>query len=212
MTTLLLIRHGQSVANLERRFAGSSDFPLTPLGRAQAECTAEFVAENYRVDAVYSSDLQRAYDTGRATAEKFGLPVTTDPALREIFAGAWEGVHFDDITRDHCEDITLFRQNIYFSRCSDGESVTEMIARIRGAIDRIAEKHDGQTVAIACHGTPIRSLLWMGSDLPPEKMQEIPWPGNASVSEFTWDKGKLTLVRASQEDHLTDLNTTFDLK
>ena len=212
MTTLLLIRHGQSVANSERRFAGHSDFPLTALGYSQASCTADFVAGNYRVDAVYSSDLQRAYQTGLATAEKYGLPVTTDPELREIFAGSWEGVLFDDIHRDHPEDIAGFRENIYFSRPTDGESVADMIIRIRAAIDRIAKNHDGQTVVIACHGTPIRSLLWIAGGAAPEEMQNIPWPGNASVSEFTWENGRLTAVKPDQQAHLASLGTTFALK
>ena len=60
MTRLLFVRHGQSVANLERYFAGQINPALTELGRRQAECTAEFIAKTYSVDAVYSSDLQRA--------------------------------------------------------------------------------------------------------------------------------------------------------
>lgn len=209
MTTLLMIRHGQSVANLEGRFAGSSDFPLTELGRRQAACTAEFVAENYRVDAVYSSDLQRAYETGLATAEKFGLPVATDPALREIFAGAWERQRFDDLYRAHFEDFTLWRQNIGLSRCTDGESVAELAVRIREVVDRISRAHDGKTVVIATHATPIRTLRWLATGTPPENMQNIPWPSNASVSEFSWNNGVLTAVHMSMDEHLADLQSAL---
>ena len=60
MTRLLFVRHGQSEANLEGVFAGQIDPALTELGYRQAECTAEFIAKTYQVDAVYSSDLQRA--------------------------------------------------------------------------------------------------------------------------------------------------------
>ena len=66
MTRLLFVRHGQSEANLEGVFAGQIDPALTELGYRQAECTAEFIAKTYSVDAVYSSDLQRAYHTGLA--------------------------------------------------------------------------------------------------------------------------------------------------
>lgn len=211
MTRLLLIRHGQSLANLQGRFAGHSDFPLTELGLRQAEATARYIAETYQVDAVYSSDLQRAYHTGLATANKLGLPITTDTQLREIFAGAWEGVLFSDLDLRYPEDIDGFRHNIGLSRCTEGESVAEMILRIRSAIDRIAEAHNGQTVAIACHGTPIRSLLWMAAGTPIEHMQEIPWPTNASVSEFAWEDGRLTLVSASTDAHLADLVSEFSL-
>lgn len=209
MTRLLLIRHGQSVANLEGRFAGSSDFPLTELGHKQAERTAAFVAENYAPTAVYASDLQRAYDTGLATAKTLGLPITADPALREIFAGAWEGQRFEDLYRDHFDDFTLWRQNIGLSRCTDGESVAQLAVRIRDAIHRIAAAHDGQTVVIATHATPIRTLRWLTTGTPPENMQNIPWPANASVSEFAWDGGTLTAVRMSMDDHLADLKTAL---
>ena len=60
MTRILLVRHGESTANLEGLFAGDYDAPLTDLGHAQAECTANFVISNYQVDAVFSSDLARA--------------------------------------------------------------------------------------------------------------------------------------------------------
>ena len=61
MTTLYIVRHGQSVANLEERFAGHSDFPLTDLGRRQAACAAAYLKEHVRLDAVYASDLSRAW-------------------------------------------------------------------------------------------------------------------------------------------------------
>ena len=211
MTRLLLIRHGQSVANLQQRFAGHSDFPLTQLGLQQAQCTAQFVADNYPVDAVYSSDLQRAYQTGLALANKLGLPITADPQLREIFAGVWEGVLFEELNRLYEADMSLFRTNIGLSRCTDGESVAELSQRIRSAVDRIAAAHDGQTVAIASHGTPIRSLLWMSTGTPAEQMEAVPWPSNASVSEFIWDEGRLQLVSAGMDAHLADLITTFSI-
>ena len=80
MTTLLLIRHGQSQANLTRCFAGHLDAPLTQLGQQQAACTAEFVANAYSVDAVYGSDLLRAFDTVH--------PACMDPMQAFCFAFA----------------------------------------------------------------------------------------------------------------------------
>ena len=83
MTTLLLIRHGQSVANLENVFGGHLDKPLTELGLRQAQLTADFIKENFAVDAVYASDLMRAYVTGQTTAERFGLTAIPDRQLRD---------------------------------------------------------------------------------------------------------------------------------
>ena len=94
MTRLILIRHGQSEANLTRRFAGHFNAPLTELGRSQAEKSAEYVAENYKVSKVYASDLARAFDTGLAIAQSHNIPIYKTQQLREIFAGDWEGKQY----------------------------------------------------------------------------------------------------------------------
>ena len=90
MTRLILVRHGQSQANEKRNFAGQTDSPLTDLGKEQALLTAEYISENYKVDVVYASDLQRAYYTGQKIAEKCGVPIIKCQGLREIFVGEWE--------------------------------------------------------------------------------------------------------------------------
>ena len=64
MTTLILVRHGQSESNLKHIFCGQTDVKLTEKGHAQAKKTAEYIIKNYKIDKIYSSDLQRAYDTG----------------------------------------------------------------------------------------------------------------------------------------------------
>ena len=94
MTTLLLIRHGQSEANLEEIFAGQINPALTEKGIEQAELTARYIADNYKVDKIYSSDLQRAHQTALQLAKIIGKDVIKSIKLREIYAGKWEGVKF----------------------------------------------------------------------------------------------------------------------
>ena len=90
MTKLLIIRHGQSQANLDGIFVGHVDSPLSDLGKQQAEVTADFIVSNYHVDAVYASDLERAFYTGKTVADRLGLPITAVRGMREIFAGDWK--------------------------------------------------------------------------------------------------------------------------
>ena len=75
-TTLIIVRHGESEANGSKRFAGHLDIPLSAKGLKQAELTAGYIKENYHVDAVYASDLQRAYHTALPIAQAFDLEVT----------------------------------------------------------------------------------------------------------------------------------------
>lgn len=207
MTRLLFVRHGQSTANLDGIFAGQIDPALTELGLRQARCTAEFIAENYAVDAVYSSDLQRAYQTGLGIARRLKLPVRSDPGLREIFAGSWEGRRFDDLQAEDSPAYQVWRQDIGHAQCPGGESLTELARRIWDTVRRIAEENDGKTLVLATHATPIRTLQWRVSGKDLGFMQQISWVSNASVSEFVYESGSLKPVKISQDAHLADMKT-----
>ena len=94
MTRLVIIRHGQSEANANYIFAGHSDFDLSELGKDQAKLAAEYLFKRIKPDAIYSSDLLRAYHTATPVGEIFNMPVIKEKGFREIFAGAWEGLSF----------------------------------------------------------------------------------------------------------------------
>ena len=126
MTTFLMIRHGESEANRGRVFAGHMDAALQDRGLEQAKRTAEYIVRTYCVDAVYASDLRRAYDTGKCVAELLGLPVIADRDLREIDAGEWEGVKFDELVKRFPEDYGVWLHDIGHARCTGGESVAAL--------------------------------------------------------------------------------------
>lgn len=209
MTTLLFIRHGQSEANLQERFAGHHDSPLTELGHAQAQCTAAFIAENYAPDAIYASDLCRARQTAEHTAALLGLPVTDEPGLREIFAGQWEGKRYTTLQSDYHDEYYRWWHDIGNACCTGGESVAQLTDRVWEAVERIAKENDGKTVVIATHATPIRTMLWKMSGRPLGEMQDIHWVSNASVTELQYRDGMLCPVKISQDAHLADLKTVL---
>ena len=204
MTKIIFVRHGQSLANLEKRFAGHYNIDLSELGKKQAEKTAEYIKENYKIDRVYSSDLIRAYKTGKAIAEKFSLPVIVNKGMREINAGDWEGRYFDDLFQND-KNFVHWREDVGTGFCTNGETVQELYKRTYDTVCKIAEKNDGKTIVIATHATPIRVLELRASGRGFEFMQNIPWVTNASVSEFEYHNGKLLTVKISQDKHLADL-------
>lgn len=207
MTKLILIRHGQSMANLERRFAGIYDAPLTELGERQAALSAAYVAENYTISRVYASDLKRAYFTGKAVAEASGVDLLPDERLREISAGAWEGMLFEEIVEKYSEDFGLFMNDVGVSRPTGGESVAELGARVMDALRDIAERHAGESIVIATHATPIRavqSLVCFGDLV---HMQELRWVSNASISVLVYEEGRFSFELISYDEHLADLIT-----
>ncbi len=208
MTTLIIVRHGQSMANLEGKFAGQKyDAPLSPLGHEQAERTAEYIASKYKIDEVYASDLKRAFETAEHIADKVGVKVIPAPGMREVYAGAWEGMKFDDIDVEYEQEYNIWKTNIGLSRCVDGEKVSELAERVLSAITQIAEENEGKTVAIATHATPVRALetLWKGKTL--EEMKDIPWVTNASVTVAEYENGKFSLISVGEDAHLDEIRT-----
>ena len=187
MTRILLVRHGESESNILGTFTGQMDAPLSALGHTQAECTAAFLLENYLVDAVYSSDLSRAYHTALHTAEKLGLQVQTDKRLREIYGGQWQDMLFSELSSTHPEEYALWQQDMGNSRCPGGESVAELADRVWECVTDICEGNPEKTVLIATHATPIRAIQWKAAGTPLSFMMQIPWVSNASVSEFVYE-------------------------
>ena len=209
MTRSLLIRHGETWANRGEIFAGYTDAKLTELGEKQAQVTAKFVTEKYKVDAVYASDLERAFNTGKAVADRIGVETIPEKGMREIFGGAWENVEYAKLCDLYPEEYGVWLHNIGKCKCVDGETTVELGERVLGTLERIAKENEGKTVVVATHATPVRvtqSLIEQGSL---ENMQAVPWVSNASVTEITYTDGKWEVVAASQDAHLGELKTVL---
>jgi broad specificity phosphatase PhoE len=150
MTTILLVRHGETDWNVQRRVQGHSDTPLNETGREQARALADELAEE-QIDAVYSSDLVRAHETARIVAESHGLGVTAIPDLRERHFGTWEGLSDNEVLERFPEAET--------GTWGDGESRHEMAQRVFDALERIADTHPAGRVVVVSHGGPLRAVL-----------------------------------------------------
>lgn len=208
MTRLLLIRHGESEANRAGVFAGHIDPDLQWKGVKQAELTAEYVAANYSVDKIYSSDLKRAYRTAQALADKLGMEIIADTRLREIDGGKWENVKFEEIVKLYPEEFGIWINDIENAVCPDGESVAALGERIMGVLEEIAVKNDGKTVVIATHATPVRVAQSIIQNGGLRGMKDIPYVSNASVSHFEYDGG-WKIVKAGEDAHLAGLRTSL---
>lgn len=207
-TTLYMLRHGFSVSNEKKYFTGNLDVPLTETGRRQAEKAAEFF-QKHPIDHIYASDLSRAYETALPVAKALSLPVIKDEGLREIFAGEWEGVYFDELNEKYASSYAVWRTDIGRAACDGGETVKEFSERILKAVKAICDRHEGETVLIATHATPIRVLQTVAQNLPIEKMAEVPWVKNASINLFSYENGKFSLIEKDITQHLGDMETSL---
>ncbi len=196
-TEIYLIRHGQSVANLNHCFLGHGDLDLTKTGFLQAKNVAEFL-KDVKVDAIYSSDLKRAYHTALPSAEIRGTEVIREPLLREIDGGEWENRPYDELLLR--ESFQRWMKNDPDVACDGGESVKDLRERISKKITALAEENLGKTIFIFSHGTPIRSMKILWDKTPLEKSNDVPWPGNASVTHVEYENGEFRILEYARDD------------
>lgn len=209
-TRFIIVRHGQSLGNAKRIFLGHTDWDLSDLGRTQAECTARALSARH-IDAVYSSDLIRAYNTVLPEARERGLEVIPERGLREEFVGEWEGKSVQQIIDGYGE---LFTENWVKSFGTfvppGGESIPELAERLFKTLSRIGEENPGKTVLIGCHAAAIRAFWGRATGIAPEALAEaLPFPDNASYSEIDYEDGAFTAVCYSCSEHLKDLITVI---
>ena len=209
MTTILMVRHGESEANRNEIFAGHFDADLEDRGLKQAQKTAEYIKENYKVDKVYSSDLKRAFKTGKCISDLLGLEIFPTEKLREISAGKWDGMKFSDLQKYYKKEYDVWMQDIGNAHCPDGETVKELGERIMNELTRIAEENDGKTVVVATHATPIRAAQTFIQSGTFEEMKNVKWVSNASVTVLEYENKKWSCPRVSIDEHLADLKTAL---
>ncbi|MET9379176.1 histidine phosphatase family protein [Streptomyces sp. NPDC003035] len=155
---IVLWRHGQTSWNLERRFQGSTDIELTETGVAQARRSARLLA-SLKPDAIIASDLKRAAATAGELAGLTGHPVAYDSALRETYAGEWQGLTHDEIVARYGEQYAAWKRGEPVRR-GGGELETEVADRaapvVLEHVDKLPE--DG-TLVVVSHGGTIRTTI-----------------------------------------------------
>ena len=208
-TILIFVRHGESDANGKGMFAGHLDIALSDRGLQQAELTAHYLKENYSVDEIYSSDLQRAYHTALPIAQVYGKKIAKNTQLREIYAGQWQGLSFDELQARYSDSYGVWLTDIGNAYPLNGESVAALYERIWCEAQEIANKERGKTVVIVTHATPIRALLCRLKGMGLDQMKDTSWVSNSSLSVVHIDNGCWKLAQAGIDSHLSGLKTQF---
>lgn len=204
---LLLIRHGQSQANIDGIIQGDDD-PLTDLGRRQAELTGRHLAQTHDIDFLYASPLSRARETATIIGQHIDLDPLFEQGLAEIHAGTAVGMTWDAWTEANPQIAARIRSRsrTLQDRWQGGESGHEFMTRVLTAFDHIVGEHrdTDETVAVVSHGG---ALAWIASRAhgDPEHI----WPfdraifANCSISELEVDEhGAHTIGPWNQIDHL----------
>jgi broad specificity phosphatase PhoE len=190
VTTLLLVRHGETDWNRDGRWQGGSDTQLNEVGRQQAVALAETL--DGTVDAIYSSDLARARETAEILAAKLGLDVHFDERLRERSFGSWEGFTNAEIEERFAEAHRLWRLGAG-PGAEDAEPFETFAARIAGVLDELLERHPDDEVLVVSHGGSIRVIHAVAQGLDYVRdHRSIPAVPNCVVSKYRVKDGNLT--------------------
>ena len=205
---IYLIRHGESQANDLGLFLGHGDLDLTERGRAQAKKTADFLSE-LPIDAIFSSDLKRAYNTALESAKKLNLKVTKNQGLREIDCGDWDFVPFDELRVKYKESFGVWTNDLPNARCDGGESIEELQKRIVKTINEIVSENAGKNIAIFSHATSIRCFVGYCTGKGKNGVAGISWAPNASVTEIEYENGTYKIINYGMDHFMGDISTSL---
>ena len=202
MLHLILVRHGETEWNAQRRYQGQTNVPLSGLGRRQAELVAERLA-GQKIDAVYASDLGRAWETAKIIAGKSDLEVSPEPRLRELKFGVLEGLTFDEAESRHPQMIAAWLAD--FNNTPEGaETIHAFNARIVSLLDDLKGKYDEQTLLLVGHGGSLSEILRVVLGLSWDKRWYLEME-NASLSEVLIAEGYVSFKRLNDTCHLVTL-------
>jgi 2,3-bisphosphoglycerate-dependent phosphoglycerate mutase len=156
-TTIVLVRHGETDWNRERRFQGHADEPLNDAGRAQVLELAERL-EGERFAAAYTSPLRRACESAAILGSRLGLIVEPNSALAEVDVGSWSGLTVHEVEERFPEGFRRWN-DWKVEGWDDGERYEDLSRRVVGGLIEIAARHPDDRVLAVTHGGPIRSAL-----------------------------------------------------
>lgn len=199
-TTLLLVRHGATAANVARPYTLQGPRPdseLVALGVLQAKAAARALAA-LPVSRVYCSPLRRARATAEFVAGALALPAEVEPELIEADVGEWSGLAWDEIERRWPRECAAFRADAERHGYLGGENLAQVRDRVLPVVERLVAAHPGEVVAVVGHGVVNRVLLahWLG--LPLRDSRRLPQDNAGySVVEFVRGEAKVRTVNVA---------------
>ncbi|MDQ1922172.1 histidine phosphatase family protein [Massilia pseudoviolaceinigra] len=203
-TTIILIRHGETAWNAERRLQGHIDIALNDEGLRQASALADALAGEH-LDLIVSSDLQRAAQTADAVARTRAMPVQRDPLLRERCFGGFEGLLYAEIEQRFPVEFAAWQAREIDAPMPSGaraaETFRQFYQRAVSAIIGWGKTHPGQTLALVAHGGVLECAYRAALGLSLETPRDFPVL-NASINRFRLLDDKLSLVSWGEVGHL----------
>lgn len=202
MVRIILIRHGETTWNIEGRYQGQEDTPLSTRGLEQGRLLAQGL-KDVPLDICISSPLQRSYQTCKFCADLHNLPVATDARLTEINHGDWEGVLAPDIAKAYPVEFEQWHTAPHLVQMpgKGGECLEDVRRRVRVAFDEYAQKYEGKTVLVAAHDAVNKAIICDLLGLGMEHFWQIK-QDNTCINVLEYNKGTWRLVLLNSVNHM----------
>lgn len=204
-TRVILIRHGETVFNIEGKIQGSLDSPLTEIGVQQAKAVASRLRHT-SLSKIYTSDLGRALSTAKLIAQPANHPLVPDERLREREMGIFQGLTFDIIAQQYPDDLAQLRVADADYIPPGGESAQQTRERAWAALNDLADRHPGEQIAVVSHGAVIAGII--------RHILGVPYGGrrgfkifNAGINVLTKSNDHWTVETLGDICHLNHLGT-----
>jgi 2,3-bisphosphoglycerate-dependent phosphoglycerate mutase len=193
LTTIVLVRHGETNWNRDRRFQGHADIPLSAAGLDQMRELADRIADQ-SFSVVYTSPLRRASESAELLAERLGVEVRPSDALKEVDVGAWSGLTVHEV-QDRFPDGFAHWVQWRCAGWSDGETYEQLGRRVVDGLGEIAKEHGGKRVLAVTHGGPIRCAAAAALRVPLHEVRDRLGPvGNATMVRIDVRDGTIEAV------------------
>ncbi len=199
MTTLYLVRHGQTAWNKEEVFRGRADIPLNETGRKEALLTGQYL-KRVKVDSIHRSPLSRAVETAEAVARYHGKEVHISEGLIDIDFGRWQGVSHEEVKERYGDLYRQWKHTPHLVRFPGGESLEDVRERALRVIDEIVPDHADKTLVMVSHRVVNKTMLCglLGLD-------------NSHFWQIGQDTGCINILEFGEELTLRRLNDTSHL-
>jgi broad specificity phosphatase PhoE len=201
MTSIYLVRHGQTAWNKEEIFRGRTDVPLDETGLRQAELAGEYLKE-VEIHAIYSSPLTRAWETAQKIAQFHNLKIEPLKGIVDLSFGNWEGHSLQEIQKNDSETYRLWKEEPHLVRLPGGESLDDVRVRAMAALEEVIQNHPGKTIVLVSHRVVNKVMICGILDL-----------DNSHFWQITQDTTAINLIQHKNGKYILSLmNETCHLK
>lgn len=200
-TRIFIVRHTETVGNIEKRLTGRQDYEVTPRGEKLIQkLTTEL--SNIKFDKIYSSTSGRAIKTVENLAKLNNLEIETKEDLCEMYFGKYDGWKWEDVNRSQPEIKQRQNEINEISRIEGQETMEYVADRMDKCIRNIAQANIGKTILISSHGVAIEAFLRKISGIPFSQEREKFCQYNVAINELEYENDKFKIIQLANIDYL----------